>query len=572
MNRLGVRTASGNSSLSRRSERSGAVLLMVLVIVVALSVVIYAFSQHMLVDLAVVRAQHRDTQQEHLSESIIDQLASCAPRDLQAYCHPFEDEPERGGLPVVLSAGIQTGVASIEFANNGADVGFMAVLSKDPRSSRRSFGLSNESAKLNLNSLASGRLSRKQVISKLRKYKDLSETTAEGIANALGVVDLPPNLSLDARSQAASTKALATKQMHSLADLLSIPGVTEELLMGEDRNLNGLLDENENDGEASWPPDNRDGCLDAGWSEHWTLIGAESNYRSAEKRKINLNQQNLVALYDAISGFATAEEARFVVAWRMSSPVYTDSFRYDEAKSREEAANELATSFEDRVAKQLGLPEAGNGQEKSPDDSSTNPGANKTRAGLDLSGNSARKLRSLLDLASCQLQLIIDGKDTVLASPFANDPVSLERWLPLWESQTCLTDEAENNSRINIMQASTATLTTVDGISDELARAIVSERSRLLRERLGDPKQTYPANIGWLIAAGLVTSAELRDIADEITLGGSVFQGYAVGQLNTSRTANVKFFELDGRSSQMKIRRVIALPPLTNAQRLPITE
>lgn len=54
--------------------------------------------------------------------------------------------------------------------------------------------------------------------------------------------------------------------MRSLAELELIPGVTPEMVRGEDWNLNGRLDPNEDDGDASWPPDNSDGKLDAGWS------------------------------------------------------------------------------------------------------------------------------------------------------------------------------------------------------------------------------------------------------------------------------------------------------------------
>lgn len=61
--------------------------------------------------------------------------------------------------------------------------------------------------------------------------------------------------------------------LQSLQELEIIHSITPELVRGEDWNLNGLLDPNENDGDLSWPPDNEDGYLDAGWSE---LITTES--------------------------------------------------------------------------------------------------------------------------------------------------------------------------------------------------------------------------------------------------------------------------------------------------------
>ena len=47
------------------------------------------------------------------------------------------------------------------------------------------------------------------------------------------------------------------------------------------------------------------------------------------------------------------------------------------------------------------------------------------RVGIDLGFAGRRTLSSLLVVASCQLQLLIGGEDTVLVSPFANDPTGL---------------------------------------------------------------------------------------------------------------------------------------------------
>lgn len=61
----------------------------------------------------------------------------------------------------------------------------------------------------------------------------------------------------------------------SIQELELVVGVRPEFVRGEDWNLNGVLDPNEDDGDASWPPDNADGKLDAGWSG-W--LNAESEY------------------------------------------------------------------------------------------------------------------------------------------------------------------------------------------------------------------------------------------------------------------------------------------------------
>ncbi|MGC9453925.1 MAG: hypothetical protein ACP5HU_03595 [Phycisphaerae bacterium] len=50
----------------------------------------------------------------------------------------------------------------------------------------------------------------------------------------------------------------------SVEELLMVKGFTGAVVYGEDANLNGILDANEDDGDDSFPPDNRDGVLDRG--------------------------------------------------------------------------------------------------------------------------------------------------------------------------------------------------------------------------------------------------------------------------------------------------------------------
>lgn len=59
--------------------------------------------------------------------------------------------------------------------------------------------------------------------------------------------------------------------LQSLAEMELVAGVWPKHFRGEDWNLNGRLDPNENDGSASFPPDDPDGILDAGWSQRLTV-------------------------------------------------------------------------------------------------------------------------------------------------------------------------------------------------------------------------------------------------------------------------------------------------------------
>jgi DNA uptake protein ComE-like DNA-binding protein len=61
----------------------------------------------------------------------------------------------------------------------------------------------------------------------------------------------------------------------SVDELRLVNGVTPEILYGEDANLNGILDANENDSDESAPTDNRDGRLDFGLMEYFTTYTYE---------------------------------------------------------------------------------------------------------------------------------------------------------------------------------------------------------------------------------------------------------------------------------------------------------
>ena len=71
--------------------------------------------------------------------------------------------------------------------------------------------------------------------------------------------------------------------------LLRFPDFTSELLFGEDINRNGRLDPNENDGDETQPPDNRDGRLDHGMSQYLTTTAYDPDLTQGGQRRVDLN-------------------------------------------------------------------------------------------------------------------------------------------------------------------------------------------------------------------------------------------------------------------------------------------
>jgi DNA uptake protein ComE-like DNA-binding protein len=74
----------------------------------------------------------------------------------------------------------------------------------------------------------------------------------------------------------------------SIAELELVAGVTPEMVRGEDWNLNGRLDPNEDDGNATWPPDNADGKLDTGWSGILTASSVDGGVGASGQARLDL--------------------------------------------------------------------------------------------------------------------------------------------------------------------------------------------------------------------------------------------------------------------------------------------
>ncbi len=61
------------------------------------------------------------------------------------------------------------------------------------------------------------------------------------------------------------------------------------MLYGEDTNLNGYLDDHENDGDESEPDDNHNGRLDPGFYDYVTVYSVEANVDAEGETRININ-------------------------------------------------------------------------------------------------------------------------------------------------------------------------------------------------------------------------------------------------------------------------------------------
>lgn len=144
------------------------------------------------------------------------------------------------------------------------------------------FGLVDEASKLNLNTATADMLAA------------LPNMTAEFAAAIVDWRDTDSEVSENGAEDAAyslRTPAYRCKNapFESIEELRLVSGANLALLYGEDTNLNGVLDPNEDDGDGSHPADNQDGRLDPGLLEYVTVASYEPNTNAGGTNRVDVS-------------------------------------------------------------------------------------------------------------------------------------------------------------------------------------------------------------------------------------------------------------------------------------------
>lgn len=110
----------------------------------------------------------------------------------------------------------------------------------------------------------------------------------------------------------------------STEELRLVNGAFLELIYGEDANLNGVLDPNENDSDASSPADNRDGRLDAGYFEYFTAFTRQATVDQYGAALVDVTTLNTPAtrtlLQTALTTSGVADAQRIVQLLQNQNP------------------------------------------------------------------------------------------------------------------------------------------------------------------------------------------------------------------------------------------------------------
>jgi type II secretory pathway component PulK len=142
-------------------------------------------------------------------------------------------------------------------------------------------GPTDAQAKLNINTMT---------LDDLMLLPDMTEDLAQAILDFIDADDEPQEMGAEAEAYMGLAASYQPRNgpLRDIRELELVLGVKPELVRGEDWNLNGILDPSENDGDASWPPDNEDSILDGGWSALLTASGVTGGLSLSGLERIDL--------------------------------------------------------------------------------------------------------------------------------------------------------------------------------------------------------------------------------------------------------------------------------------------
>jgi len=492
--------------------RRGSILVIVLVVVALLSLGAYTFSEMMMIEAEATGMYGRQVQTRAMADSGVELVSallgdSLDPRDIGLY-----HDPDQFRAVTVIDG--DNPALSGRFS-------VVAPIEADPNYRQIRFGLIDESARINLNAILSMQLDTTDF--------ELDTVTDDGTED----LDLPMELAqrevlmglpgmteeiadciLDWIDDDDDVRELGAEldyydglgvpysprngPITSLDELLKIKGIDSWLLYGEDANRNGLLDPNEDDGEARPPDDDADGILTLGWNSLLTTTAREVNLRADGEERLNVNQGLLTELYDAIVEEFDEDTAKFVVAYRMYG------------------------STED--------PETGDWPVPEPEDP-------VTKGELNLARGYRREIRSVYELVGITVTANEEG-DTgaetyTYESPWAGDPGSMESYLPDLMDVLSVSDDPYIDGRINVNQARREVLLGVPGMTEELVDEILAARA--VDSKTGEPSpelQEQRATAGWLVTEGLVELETMRLLDPFLTSRGAVFRMQVIGHFD----------------------------------------
>lgn len=493
-----------------RRPRHASVLLVVLVVIVLLALGAYTFSETMISEHQAVTMHGRQIESRVLADSGVQYVAAMLQQRFDFAGEGVFDNAAR--LQDVL-------LAESDVARGRGRFSVVAP----PRSSASSrairFGLTDESSKLNLNTLAqrvlADQLSDEAARDILLQLPGMTVETADATLDWLDPDEMPRQYGAEAEYYSKLSPAYAAKNgpLESLDELLQVRGITPDLLNGKDANRNGLIDPHENDVIHRAGGNRGETVNERGWRALLTVHSRESNVRYDGRRKINVNQPSLETLFEEVSLEFGDDLAEFVVAFRK--------------------LKQAATAKTEGAAGTAGQPSRALGN--------------------------AVYIESIYDLIGAAFAADVDSP--AWESPWTTDPNDMRTYLPHVLDSLTTHHGLSREGRLNINLAPRELLLGIPGIDEPLADVIIAAQPWHAAGTPVDSKVNPRTTTAWLLIEGHVDVAKMRQLDRYIAARGDVYRGQIIGYFDAGETVTRLEAVID---ATYDVPRVVSLQDLTS--------
>ena len=478
------------------SRRRGVVLLAVLLIVVVLLLAVFEFGEWMTNEHRATNGFQRAVQTRALADSGVNYTAAVLSNaDAMTNIlngNPYDNAQAFQSVTVNDTGKGRPGVFTV-----------LSLLSPDdPNATSQPyrFGVADEAAKINVNALLALDNGKGDVgFQILMDLPNMTEDVANSILDWLDPTSDTPRsdgAKDDYYSSLSPPYHCKNGPIDSLEELLLVKGVTPQLLFGNDRNRNGVLDPDEDDGS---------GQVDLGWSAYLTVYSREPNTDSQGNPRIYINDSDLNALATNLSNVLSTDMANYILAYRLYGPAPAAKAAAGAAASPTPAYTPLPGSDQTTVQSQLRTARASSSKQK------------------------PQQINSVYDLIGSSVPVptgTAPGSRTISLPCPLNDPGQLQQQLPLLLDETTTTLNTDLTPRINVNTASQTVLETIPGLQDGDIQNILSTRPDPTANQAPDPSFQTPA---WLLTEGNLSEATLKAIAPYITARSQVYRFQVLG-------------------------------------------
>jgi type II secretory pathway component PulK len=500
-----------------RYRRRGVVLLSVLVVVVLLSLAAYQYSELMMAEYRAADSFTRQLQARALADSGIHYAAALLSNP-DTFTNTLNSNPYDN--PVVFQSQAVNG----DFPRGQGRFTILALQAPDDPSFQGQptrFGVTDEAGKINLNALLMLDPTGQVGHDMLMKLPNMTEDVANSILDWLDSSTTSPRtngakdeyyMSLDPPYRCKNGP------LDTLDELLLVKGVTPQLLYGNDRNRNGVLDPDEDDGS---------GQVDLGWSAYLTVYSREPNVDAQGNARIYLNDQDLNTLQQKLSSAVGDDLAQFIVAYRMYGPSGGSGGGSGAGGGSGGGRTPPAAPSAPMAPAARAAP-TGSSRLSGNDFNAVRGQVQTDRVGA----NTNRRLTpisSLFDLISAKVDVPVGSgqnqRTVTYTSPLA-DPGQQKQLLPLLLDLTTTSRSTDLPPRINVNTAPQTVLAALPSLTDADVQAILSSRPPLSSSDPPDQIFNTPA---WLITEANLQPNTVRAIERYATARTQVYRVQAIG-------------------------------------------